>query len=178
MRIFKLANVLFMVSVFSIANFALAADVAKIGIVDLQRVLETSDAGKSAQVSIKKQKETMEKDLKQKGAEIDQLRQRLERESMVMSKEAREEKEREYRIKLGDFKSLQKKYTEELQSLEKKLVGQIQEDVFSMVNEIGKKEGYLLIISRIGVLYSPNSIDVTDKLIQQLNAKFAQKSGN
>ena len=118
------------------------------------------------------------RDQKQKGAEIDQLRQRLERESMVMSKEAREEKEREYRIKLGEFKSLQKKYTEELQSLEKKLVGQIQEDVFSMVNEIGKKEGYLLIISRIGVLYSPNSIDVTDKLIQQLNAKFAQKSGN
>jgi hypothetical protein len=35
-----------------------------------------------------------------------------------------------------------------------------------------------LIISKIGVLYSPTTIDITDKLIQQLNQSYAKKSGN
>jgi outer membrane protein len=178
MQIFKSASILICLYVLFFVQSSYAADVAKIGVVDLQKILETSNPGKSAQSEIKKHKDNMEQDLKQKGAEIEQIRQRLERESMVMGKEAREEKEREARIKLNDFKSLQKKYRTELQDIEKNLVSQLQEDVFSLVNEIGKKEGYLLIISKIGVLYSPNSIDITDKLIQRLNAKYAKKTGN
>jgi outer membrane protein len=155
-----------------------AADVAKIGVANLQRVLETSNQGKSAQEEIKKQKDQMELELKQKGGEIEELRKQLERESMVMSKEKREEKEREIRIKINDFKSLEKRYRAQLQNLEKKLVNALLKEVSSLVEEIGKKEGYLLIINNTGVLYSPNSIDITDQLIKELNARHAKKSGN
>jgi len=178
MRILKLALILASVAVVGVCNFSLAADVAKIGVIDLQRVIETSDQGKSAQAQIKKQKDALEDDLKQKGAEIEQIRQRLERESMVMSKEVREEKEREARIKLNDFKGLQKRYRSELQKLEKDLIEQLKDDVFTLVAEMGKKGGYLLIISKIGVLYSPQTIDITDQLIKRLNEQFAKKSGN
>ena len=155
-----------------------AADVAKIGVANLQRVLETSNQGKSAEEEIKKQKDQMELELKQKGGEIEELRKQLERESMVMSKEKREEKEREIRIKLNDFKSLQQRYRTQLQALEKKLVNALLKEVSALVEEIGKKEGYLLIINNTGVLYSPNSINITDQLIKQLNARYAKKSGN
>ena len=120
----------------------------------------------------------MELELKQKGGEIEELRKQLERESMVMSKEKREEKEREIRIKLNDFKSLQQRYRTQLQALEKKLVNALLKEVSALVEEIGKKEGYLLIINNTGVLYSPNSINITDQLIKQLNARYAKKSGN
>ena len=159
-------------------NSANAADVAKIGVANLQRILETSNQGKSAQDEIKKQKDKMELELKQKGGEIEELRKQLERESMVMSKEKREEKEREIRIKLNDFKSLQKRYRTELQNLEKKLVNSLLKEVSTLVEEIGKKEGYLLIINNSGVMYSPKSINITDKVIKELNARFAKKSGN
>jgi len=174
MRNLKSALIFASLSVFFVCSFSMAADVAKIGVIDLQRVIETSKQGKTAQAQIKKQKDKMEEDLKLKGAEIEQIRQRLEREAMVMSKEAREEKEREARIKLNDFKSLQKRYRSELQNLEKRLIEQLKDDVFELVNNIGKKEGYLLIISKIGVLYSPSSIDITDQLIKQLNKKFGK----
>jgi outer membrane protein len=97
---------------------------------------------------------------------------------MVMSKEKREEKEREVRIKLNDFKSLQKRYRTELQRLEKKLVNALLKDISTLVEEIGKKEGYLLIINHAGVMYSPDSIDITDRLIKELNDRNAKKSGN
>jgi len=176
-RNFGLILLLFF-STFLWIGFAAAADVAKIGIVDLQRIMETSEPGKFAQAEIKKQKDKMEHELKEKGAEIEELRKQFEREAMVMSKAKREEKEREGRIKLNDFKSLQKRYRSQLQNLEKRLVSDIRQDVFALVEDMGKKEGYLLIINNFSVMYSPGSIDITDKLIKRLNDKYAKKSGN
>ena len=164
-----------LVILFFLTDSLFAADVAKIGVIDLQKILETSGAGKSIQAELKKQKEQMESDLKQKGAEIENINKRLERESMVMSKEMREEKEREQRIKINDFKSLQKKYRSDLQKLEVEMMNQLQQDIKELVDGIGKKEGYLLIINKYSVLYSPGSIDITEDLIKKLNAKTAKK---
>jgi len=156
-------------------NYSFAADVAKIGVIDLQKILATSAAGKRVQNELKKEKGKMEVDLQKKGAEIENIRKRLERESMVMGKEMREEKERESRIKINDFKTLQKKYRSDLQKLEGGLMNQLKSDIDEIVKAIGKKEGYLLIINKFGVIYSPNSIDITDKVIGKLNAKTAKK---
>jgi outer membrane protein len=175
MKAFKFAWViLFLMSVF-LNSHILAADVAKIGVIDLQKILENSNFGKSIQADLKKEKEKMESDLKQKGSEIEKIRQRLERESMVMSKEMRDDKEREQRIKINDFKTLQKRYRSDLQKLEANLMNQLKADIKEFVETIGKKEGYLLIINKFGVLYAPGSIDITDKLIQKLNASFAKR---
>ena len=155
-----------------------AADVAKIGILNMQRVLSTSDPGKAAQAEIKAQRDKMLQDLKEKGAEIDALGKQFERESMVMSKEKREEKEREYRIRINDFKSLEKRYNTQSQDLQKKLLNKIVKDVFALAKELGKNKGYLLIIRSEGVVYSPSAIDITDELIKQMNKKFAKKPAN
>jgi outer membrane protein len=176
MRAVKCAFAPLLLILFFSTNFALAADVAKIGVIDLQKILETSSAGKSIQAELKQQKEKMESDLKQKGADIEKISKRLERESMVMSKEMREEKEREQRIKINDFKSLQKKYRSDLQKLEVELMNQLQKDIKELDDAIGIKEGYLLIINKYSVLYSPGSIDITDDLIKSLNAKTAKKN--
>jgi outer membrane protein len=175
MRTLKYVCVISLLILFLSNNASLAADVAKIGVIDLQRILETSKAGKSIQAELKKQKQNMESDLKQKGAEIEKISKRIEREAMVMSKEMREEKEREQRIKINDFKSLQKKYRSDLQNLEVQLMNQMQKDIKELVDKIGKKEGYLLIINKFSVIYSPGSIDITDDLIKKLNAKTAKR---
>ena len=177
MRALKFAYTMLFLVIFFFSNPSLAADVAKIGVIDLQKILEVSDAGKSIQAELKKEKDKMESDLKEKGAEIETIRKRLERESMVMSKEMREEKEREQRIKINDFKSLQQKYRSELQKLEAELMNQLKADINEIVESIGKNEGYLLIVNKFGVLYSPSSIDITDQLIQKLNTKATKKKG-
>jgi outer membrane protein len=156
---------------------AIGADAPKIGVVNLQTVLETSVAGKAAQSEIRGQKDKLEADLKQKGNELQELEKRLQREATVMSKEAREGKERELRIKASDLQALQKKYRTDLQDLERKYMGQLQKDISDLVTEIAKKEGYVLIISTIGVLYSQQGMDITARLIQDLNAKSGKKAG-
>ena len=174
MRAYKISCVIGCLIIIFFSNFSLAADVAKIGVIDFQKVLETSTAGKAIQAELKKKNEKMTADLQKKGAEIEKIQRRLERESMVMSKEMREDKEREQRIKVNDFKTLQKKYRSELQKVQVKLMQQLQTDVTAITREIGKKEGYLLIMDKRGVIYTPRSVDLSDKLIRELNTKFAK----
>lgn len=149
-----------------------AAEVNRIGIVDFQRILETSEAGKVAQAEIKSEGQKMETDLKDKGDEIEELRKRLEREALVMDKAMRDEKEREYRIKVNDFKTLEKKYRDDFQVLNQRLVGRLQKEVFRLVESIGKTEGYLLILEKreAGVLYAPKTVEITDQLIPLISA--------
>ena len=151
---------------------ASAAEVNRIGIVDFQRILETSDAGKAAQAEIKSEGQKMETTLKEKGEEIEELRKRLEREALVMDKAMRDEKEREYRIKVGDFKALEEKYREDFKVLNQRLVGRLQKEVFRLVESVGKTEGYTLILEKreAGVLYAPNTVEITDQLIPLISA--------
>ena len=159
---------------FGAPGSGLCADVAKIGVVEFQRLFENSVAGKEIKEKITTQGKKMEAELKEKGAEIEEIKKRLEREALVMSKEMREEKEREFRIKVNDIKTLQKKYEMELQGIQKQLMGGLQSETLEIIDEIGKSGGYLLIMDKRGVLYSPSSIDITDVVIKQYDARYTK----
>jgi outer membrane protein len=170
----SLLAVLVISGVFFVTS-ALAADVAKIGVIDSQKILMTSDAGKAVQAIINKEGRQMEADLKKTGAEIEKAKEQLEKEAMVMSREVRDQKERELRIKINDIKTQQKKFRQKLQTIERKKLDELRKDILAVAQEIGKKEGYLLIIENVGVLYSPASIDITDQLIKKYNAMYSKK---
>jgi len=152
------------------ATSAQAEEAIRIGVVDFQRILETSEAGKAAQEEIKAEGEKMQEALKERGEEIQQLKERLEREALVMDKGMREEKDRELRIKVNDFKALEKKYQDDFQVLNTRLVSRLQKEVFRLVEKVGKADGYTLVIEKreAGVLYVPDEADLTDRIIPMI----------
>ena len=159
-------------------SFAEAADVAKIGVVDFQKILQNSSAGKYAQAEINKKGKEMESELAKKGAGIEERKKQIEKESLVMSKEMREEKQREIRIQINDLKVMQQRFTREFKAFENRLVQRIRTDVLKIVDGIGKSEGYLMIVERKTgeVIYSPTSVDITDAFIQNYNKTFSVKT--
>lgn len=163
--------IIFMMAVFWMVPAVHGADVAKIGIVDFQKIVETSEPGKKAKAEINAQGKKMEAELKKKAAEIEETKKRLEREALVMSTEKREQNERDFRIKVNDFKGLQKKYEQDLQRLQKKVISQLQKDVVEITREIGKKEGFQLVLEKTAALYVPESLNITDKIIEVYNKK-------
>ena len=84
MRVYNMGIVAALAVVLAFAATVRAADVAKIGVVDLQKIIEVSSAGKAAKAEMKKKFTTMEEELQAKGAEVEELRKQLEREKMVM----------------------------------------------------------------------------------------------
>lgn len=172
MRLSKFGFLMTSIICFLCVMPAWGADVANIGVVDFQKILANSEAGKQAQAEIEKKGKAMEADLKAKGAELEESKTRFDREALVMSQEKRAEKERELRIKLMDFKDKEKQYKQEFNSFNMELVGQFRTEIFKIAEEIGKKEGFLLILEKreSGILYAPSSIDITDRIIQKYNA--------
>jgi outer membrane protein len=156
---------------------AFGAEVAKIGVIDFQRIIDTSNAGKRSATEIKSQGKKMEQILKEKETEVEELKKNLEQKALVMSQEAREEKERAFRIQANDLNSLKKRYLDTLKEMNLKLSNRIKEDVFEIVEALGKRGGYLLILEKRvgGVVYSPQAIDVTDKVIEEYNALDAKR---
>lgn len=174
MQSIKKGILLFAVALLVFAQSGFCADVAKIGVVEFQRLFDNSDAGKVIKEEITLHGKKMEAELKEKSVEIEELKKRLEREALVMSKEMRDEKEREFRIKVNDIKVLQQKYETELKQIQKKLMGGLQKETLAIIEDIGKAEGYLLIMDKRGVLYAPSTIDITDEVVKRHNAKNAK----
>ncbi len=170
MRIHKLL-VTSLLAVLISAPAVYSADVAKIGIIDFQQIVEESEPGKQAKAEINAQGSKMQAELKRKADDLKEMEKQLERDSLVTSQEKQEQNQRDFRIKLNDFKGLQKKYEQNLQRLQKKIIGQLQKDVFLLAKEIGKKEGYQLILESTGVLYVPKSLNITDRVIAEYNKK-------
>ena len=153
-----------------------SADVAKIGLVDFQKIMIDSSAGKLIQKKLQAKGDEFSKKLEAMQEEIVQLEKTLKTESMVLSLEKKEEKGREYRIKVNDFNQAKKKLQYDLQTLENQEIKEMQKEVFEVVQKLGKNEGYLLVLEKksAGVIYNPESIDITDKVISEYN-KFSAK---
>jgi len=145
------------------------ADIAKIGIVDFQRILSESEPGQQVQSKLQAKGREMETDLRALGKKIQDLEADLKQRATVVSKEKREELQREMDIKKYDLKSKQKKYQSELRQLESKMLEKLQKEIFALAEEIGKKEGYLLILEKSAAVYYPDSIDITDAVIEKCN---------
>ncbi|MGD8367232.1 MAG: OmpH family outer membrane protein [Desulfobacterales bacterium] len=157
---------------------ALAAEPLKIGILDFQKVLEVSKAGQAAKEKINEAGKKMEDELKQRKEKIEEERKNLERESLVMNQQARDERERQLRIQVNDFKVLQQKYFSDFKTQEQALIRNIQKEVFELAGKIGKEKGFSLILEKreSAALYFDAGLDITDQLIQRLDMMPLEKT--
>ena len=160
------------VCLFTFTAQSFGADAGRIGIIDFQRILMESEAGRAVQARIQEEGRSMESDLRKMGEEIESMMQQLQRDSMVMSAERREQQQQELEMRRYDFQSMQRKYQSEFREMEIRMVEKLQNEVFGIAEAIGKQEGYLLIIERSAAVYYPSTIDVTDRVIQAYNEQF------
>jgi outer membrane protein len=159
---------------FAVAPCGFCADVAKIGTVNFQKIFENSTAGQAAKDKIQSEGQRMEQELKQKGEEINTLEKRLSQDTGVMNKEARDEQRWELERKIDEVKALKRKYDRQIQELQNQLINEVRQNVLKLIQEYGKKEGYLLIVEDLTVVYAPQQLDITDVIIKQYNEQPKQ----
>jgi outer membrane protein len=168
-RTLKIAAPLAALLLLGLAGTALAQN--KIGVIDFQRVLRESIGGKAAKAEIEKRGESIEASLKKERDDLERKKTKLEAEARVMSADRRDKEEREFRIQVNDFKSLQQKRAREFKQFEGEIIERVQKEVFGLVEQIGAKNGFTLIVEKGLILYNDDSIDVTDQLITLYNAQ-------
>jgi outer membrane protein len=147
---------------------ALAADAMKIGYVDLQKALNMSSAGKAAKEKMKVKFKDYDADVQKRQDELKKLKDELEKQALLLSAEARAAKERDYQQKVKDYQRLTKDIQEELQQTDADYTRKILEEIFKVVQQIGKQDGYTMILEKTesSILYASDGIDMTDRVIQ------------
>jgi len=152
-----------------------AAEV-RIAIIDFQRILDDSRAGKAAQETINREGRRLESELKAKGEELEKMKAQLQKDAQVMSREAREEKEREFRIQVNDFRESQQEFAKRAREMQIRAMSKIRHEVDTLAKAFAEEKGFTLMIEKqeAGVIWAPAEIDVTDEIIRRYDAQFAK----
>jgi outer membrane protein len=154
------------------AGVAMAApgtEVAKIGVVDVQKVIKETEEGKAIRDEIRKQWDTMRAELKSKDEALKSASDQFERESEVMSDAMKAQKLKDLRASQNELRQLTEKYRGELAKMEKEKIENLLKKLADVTQEIGKKENYLIIREKRGLIYGPESLDITDRVVDILN---------
>lgn len=153
------------------------ADVAKIGTVNFEKIFNKSVAGKKVKNQINKEGQSMNADLEKIQEEIKDLQDQLGKDAGagVMSDSARENKQWELNRKIDEVKALKKRFDRNIQILQRKLINNVKKDVLKIIADYSKKEGYLLVLEDINIVYAPQTLDITDKVIQLYDAASSKK---
>jgi len=147
---------------------AQAPQATRIGYVDLQRILARSQAGVQAREQLEKDKVGMQKQLDGQKAELDKLRDELEKKGQLLSADARRDKQDQLERKLRDAQRLAGDLEKELQKKEQNMGAKILRELEGIFTRVGKEKGYVLIIERrqAGVVYGAPDADVTEEVIK------------
>lgn len=158
-------------SVFCLPFTTMGAQPVKIGVVDVKRCIHESVKGKKAYEELKEKKESMQKRLDKKQQELLKLKEDLEKQSMMLSMDAKEEKKREFEQKKQEFRYLYEDLSKEMQQAEAKATKGILEELKKVIEKIGEQRDFLMILEmrRSGVIYFKDKIEITDDVIKAYN---------
>ncbi len=181
----KYTSVLVMASMFfllgGMKNFVQAADGdVSIATVKIQEILSQARAGIEAQKILQKKAATFQSDIQQEQENLMSLQNQIEMKSSVWTKDIRDEKERDYQRKLRALQMRSEDAKYEFRQLEKKVMEPILKALNDVIVEVGKKNGYTVILaneaqglaSRSGLLYANESLDISNLIVKELNAKL------
>ena len=163
-------------AVFCLFTLGAGAAELKIGVVDFQQVVEDSEPGKKFEAGMKAEGQQMEAEITKGKEELTALKEKLERESMVMSEKAKEEKQIEFNVKLSGLQKKQAQFRKDFVKKQRQGVGRLRRDVIEVSHEIGKKDKFDLIISKDALLYMDAGVDITPKVIQVINKRYKDQS--
>ena len=159
------------------AGVAAAAEVAKIGYVDLRVALNESEAGKKAKIELESLIKTKQAAIDEKGKSIEKLKGDLEKQASVLSGEAKKSKEEEIERLVRDYQRLVQDAQNDVKKKETELTGAILKELRDVVDKIGRDEGYSIILENVEgiILYSRKDLDITDKAIKNFNDMKAKQ---
>ena len=159
------------------AATAPAAEVMRLGVVDMQAVISQSARGQRARAQLQAETDAKQKDMSAREEEVRKLQADLERQKAVLSPAALREKEEAIQRKVRDIRRIAEDGNRDLQKRETELVADIQRDILQVVADYGKEKGYSVVLERSvgGVMFVGDRADLTKEIIERFNAKAGGK---
>ncbi|MBI4665869.1 MAG: OmpH family outer membrane protein [Nitrospinae bacterium] len=146
----------------------------KVGGVNIQTVLDNSEAGKKALTELKAKAEKERGILEKKLDSIKKLEKDIESQRMVAKPEAINEKEQELKNLKRELDAYREDTQQNFQKIQAQTMRKIVNDISRIIKDYGKKNGYTLIMEKgegsqvVGgfVLYMDEAVDLTESIVK------------
>ena len=151
------------------AGFSRADDM-KVGIVDMQRAIQTSDTGKKAKSQLEEAFNKKKKELQLEEANLKKLQEEFQKKQSALSDSAKKEQQMKLQEKFMKYQELVHRSQTEIQKKEQEMSEPIIRKIREKVNEIAKKKGYQLVLEKNDsvVLFSMDKDDLTEEVMKSL----------
>lgn len=159
----------FLIMTAVIFNGQAMASGTKIGVIDMKQVVTTSIAGKKAQGIIEDKMKSLQGSFKKDENDLITLNKEMEVKGSAWSDAVKREKATAFAKKRNSLAAKQEKANTELKKLREIHVNPILKKLEEIVEKIATDDEYAIILPRNSVLYSSKTIDISDKVIAELN---------
>ena len=154
---------------------AAAAGPLRIGVINVERLVQESALGKEAFNRVKKINDAKKDEGDKLQKELRDLEQKLADQGSALADDKRETLQKSYQEKAIAFKRFQDDATRELDAAQKKELGELERRVFPVINQVGKEKGFTMIFNKFqaGLLYADDAVDITDEVLRVFNTTVA-----
>jgi outer membrane protein len=146
----------------------------RVGVVNTARLLEEAPQAKAAQSNIETEFAPREQELVALQSSIRKLEEKVSRDGAVMSEKENVELERDILGKRRDLKRSQEEFRDDLNIRKNEVLTKLQHEMYDATVSLAKEKQYDIILGQ-GVVYSNDSVDITEMVLAKLKAQF--KSG-
>ncbi len=174
-KIVKLSSIAVIFAFLTVAAFTTVpaqAAGSKVAVINIQKVLVESEAGKKAKSKVEKRMEELKAGFKKDEDALIALQKEIEKKSSAWSEDKRKEKAREFQKKRLSLGEKQEDANLEMKKLQEKSLTPIMKKLEVIVTEVAKAKGYTVVLPRNGVLYFDKTDDITADTTKALNAKM------
>ncbi|UCD34743.1 MAG: OmpH family outer membrane protein [Nitrospiraceae bacterium] len=170
-------NIIVLILFSVLLSFSAEAAETKIAYVDLQRIVTTSEQGKEALKALESIEKTKNALISDKVKELKGLEEELTKQGAVLTPEAKQKKQAEYESLMMEFQKMRKERDDELKKNEAEFIQKIVIEVKDLLAKIARQEGYTAIFNEAVVVYMPNELNLTERVLKEFNelSKGAKK---
>ncbi|MFQ5532336.1 MAG: OmpH family outer membrane protein [Candidatus Methylomirabilales bacterium] len=145
---------------------------AKIGFVDLQRVVVESQRGRDLLAKQQAERDAKQREIEAQEKKIRQMEADLEKQRAALSETAMKDRERDIRRRQRDLRRTVEDLNREFSERQRDLQNRLVQEVATVVRSYGKEKGYLLImeVRSGGVMYGNEAADLTKEIIARFDA--------
>ena len=148
----------------------------KIAYVDVEEILKEYEGAKQAEEDMKAQSQQISQELDQLAMPLQQKIQEYQKNKGSLSASARQKQEAELMQEQQMFQQQQQMAQQKVQSEGQRMFDKINSDIESFLADYGQSKGYTYILGSSvqtkSVLYGEESLNITDEVIDALNANF------
>ena len=140
----------------------------KVGVIDLERTLYDTPAGKRASEAFEKARKAKQDELDKKQKDLQKAAADLDKQATVLKPDVLKTKKEELEKKFVEVQQLYMKLEKDLAGERAKLIQELLKKASPIVQDIAKAEGVHVIVDQSAVVWADPAVDLTDKL----NAKM------